>query len=180
MATNFPGSLDSFTNPTSGSTLDSPSHAAQHSNINDAMEAVQAKLGTGAGTIGEYTTFTTTATGISINNQNCVYAQVNEIVFAHYYVVFSSAATADIKLSLPVDMGGWSDASRAGAFQPGLASDASGSNYTMWPCRDTSSNSLLRFFAMDWGAGFSTVGVSTPFTWASSDSMRFSITYTAA
>jgi hypothetical protein len=45
MATNFPGSLDSFTNPSSSSTLDSPSHAAQHSNVNDAVEALQAKVG---------------------------------------------------------------------------------------------------------------------------------------
>lgn len=45
MATNFPGSLDSFTNPTSGSTLDSPSHASQHANINDAVEALEAKVG---------------------------------------------------------------------------------------------------------------------------------------
>ena len=45
MATNFPTSLDSFTNPSSSSTLDSPSHAAQHSNVNDAVEALQAKVG---------------------------------------------------------------------------------------------------------------------------------------
>ena len=48
MATNFPGSLDSFTNPTSGSTLDSPSHAAQHANVNDAVEAIEAALLDGA------------------------------------------------------------------------------------------------------------------------------------
>ena len=45
MATNFPTSIDSFTNPTSGDTLDSPSHAAQHANVNDAVEALQAKVG---------------------------------------------------------------------------------------------------------------------------------------
>jgi len=48
MATNFPTSLDSFTNPTSGNTLDSPSHSGQHSDINDAVEAIEAKLGVGA------------------------------------------------------------------------------------------------------------------------------------
>lgn len=47
MATSFPSSLDSFTNPSASDALDSVSvpHAAQHANINDAMEAVQAKLG---------------------------------------------------------------------------------------------------------------------------------------
>ena len=53
MATNFPTSLDSFTNPSAADALDSVSvpHADQHANLNDAMEAVQAKLGVGAGTV---------------------------------------------------------------------------------------------------------------------------------
>ena len=47
MASNFPGSLDTFTNPTSADALDSVSvpHATQHSDLNDAVEALQAKVG---------------------------------------------------------------------------------------------------------------------------------------
>lgn len=45
MATNFPTSLDNFTNPTSTNTLASPDHAGQHSDANDAIEALQAKVG---------------------------------------------------------------------------------------------------------------------------------------
>lgn len=45
MATNFPGSLDALTNPTGSDKLNSPDHAGQHSDINDGMEAVQAKVG---------------------------------------------------------------------------------------------------------------------------------------
>ena len=45
MATNFPTSLDSLTNPTSGNSLNSPSHAGQHADANDAIEALQAKVG---------------------------------------------------------------------------------------------------------------------------------------
>lgn len=45
MATNWPTSRDTFTNPSSGDTLDSPSHAAQHANINDAVEAMQLHAG---------------------------------------------------------------------------------------------------------------------------------------
>jgi hypothetical protein len=45
MATNFPSSLDSLTNPTSSDPLNSPSHSAQHANANDAIEALQAKVG---------------------------------------------------------------------------------------------------------------------------------------
>jgi hypothetical protein len=45
VATNFPTSQDNFTNPTSSDTLDSPDHAAQHADVNDAVEALQAKVG---------------------------------------------------------------------------------------------------------------------------------------
>ena len=48
MATNFPGSQDSFTNPTSSDTLDSPDHAAQHANVNVAVEAIELALLDGA------------------------------------------------------------------------------------------------------------------------------------
>lgn len=45
MATNFPTSLDSLTNPSSGDALSSPSHSLQHANANDAIEALEAKVG---------------------------------------------------------------------------------------------------------------------------------------
>jgi hypothetical protein len=43
--TAYPAALDALSNPTINSTLDAPSHSDQHAVINDAMEAVQAKLG---------------------------------------------------------------------------------------------------------------------------------------
>jgi len=45
VATNFPSSLDTLTNPTSGDSLNSPSHSGQHADANDAIEALQAKVG---------------------------------------------------------------------------------------------------------------------------------------
>lgn len=45
MATSFPSSLDSFTNPLSSDTLSSPSHAGQHTDLNDAVAALEAKVG---------------------------------------------------------------------------------------------------------------------------------------
>jgi hypothetical protein len=57
MATNFPGSLDTFVNPASGNTLDSPSHSLQHSDINDAVEAIETKLGVGTATPGTATAY---------------------------------------------------------------------------------------------------------------------------
>lgn len=45
MATNFPTSLDTLVNPLSGDNVNAPSHAAQHTNANDAIEALEQKVG---------------------------------------------------------------------------------------------------------------------------------------
>lgn len=47
MATNFPTSLDVLSNPTSSTPTNSSTlgHAAQHANVNDAIEALEAKVG---------------------------------------------------------------------------------------------------------------------------------------
>jgi hypothetical protein len=45
MGTNFPTSLDALTNPTGSSALTSPDHATQHADANDAIEALQSKVG---------------------------------------------------------------------------------------------------------------------------------------
>ena len=58
MATNYPTSLDSFTNPVSTDTLATAAgstavpHANQHANLNDAVLAIQTKLGAGSTTLG--------------------------------------------------------------------------------------------------------------------------------
>jgi len=51
MATSFPTSLDSLTNPTATDTLDSPPHDTQHADANDAIEAIQAKVGVDASAV---------------------------------------------------------------------------------------------------------------------------------
>ena len=46
MATNYPGAVDSFTNPSPSEPMNAPSHAGQHANANDAVEAIETELGT--------------------------------------------------------------------------------------------------------------------------------------
>lgn len=48
MTTAFPTAIDNFTNPTATDALDSVTvpHAAQHANINDAVEAIETAIGT--------------------------------------------------------------------------------------------------------------------------------------
>lgn len=45
MAINFPTSLDSLSNPLSTDKLNNPSHSGQHADVNDAIEALEAKVG---------------------------------------------------------------------------------------------------------------------------------------
>ncbi len=45
MPTVYPGALDSFVNPTDTDTLDSPPHDGQHTDVNDAAEAIEGELG---------------------------------------------------------------------------------------------------------------------------------------
>jgi len=76
MATNYPGALDSFVNPTATDTLDSATvpHAAQHDNINDAMSAVQVTLGVNpqgdsATVVARLTALDSTVAGKAATNQ---------------------------------------------------------------------------------------------------------------
>jgi hypothetical protein len=50
MATNFPNQLDNLQNPLSTDLLSSPDHAKQHQDVNDAVEALQDKLGVNGST----------------------------------------------------------------------------------------------------------------------------------
>ncbi len=45
MATNFPAALDVFVDPAANARLDNPPHSLQHANANDAIAALQAKVG---------------------------------------------------------------------------------------------------------------------------------------
>ena len=64
-ATSFPASLDALTNPSGTDSVATISHSGQHSNANDAIEALEAKLGIGASTATNNTIFVGNGTGSS-------------------------------------------------------------------------------------------------------------------
>lgn len=79
MATTFPTTLDDFTNPQASDKTDSPSHAGQHADLNDAVEALEAKVGVDSSavatshdyklanlTVGDITDLTATAEELNI------------------------------------------------------------------------------------------------------------------
>jgi hypothetical protein len=71
MPTNFPTSVDNFTNPTANDSLNLPSHSTQHANANDAIEAIEGYLLTGTGKNGLThinTTSFTTASAVQLDN----------------------------------------------------------------------------------------------------------------
>jgi hypothetical protein len=45
MATSYPNAIDQLINPSGSDALSAPSHSEQHSNANDAIEALQTKVG---------------------------------------------------------------------------------------------------------------------------------------
>ena len=51
MATNYPGDIDDFTNPNGTDPVTAPDHAEQHSDANDAIEALQTKVGADSSTV---------------------------------------------------------------------------------------------------------------------------------
>lgn len=69
MATNYPTSLDTLTNPTSTDDTVTVDHAAQHANANDAIEALETKLGTGSSTATDNTVLRGTGAGATAFGQ---------------------------------------------------------------------------------------------------------------
>ena len=108
MASTFPTSLDTFTNPTATSLLTSPSHSLSHSDLNDAVEALEAKVAIGNTVLGKYVAYTPTfPSGLTLGNGTVTseYCRVNE--FVHYWgrVVWgttTSLSAAGLQVSLPV------------------------------------------------------------------------------
>ena len=80
MAISFPTSLDNFTNPSSGNTLDSPSHSLQHSDINDAVEALERKIGVGTAVAGSASAGQVLTIGTASGSTSYSYAGLTQII----------------------------------------------------------------------------------------------------
>jgi len=183
MATSFPSSLDSFTNPSASDALDSVSvpHADQHANLNDAMEAVQAKLGVGAGTIGEGTSFTASWTNLTPGNatESWRYWQVNKIVVVQGYIEFGSTTSitaSNPMVDLPVPLARANANSGITRFNE----DGVGQVYGIY---ELISGDRVRFRATFINGSIirpASLNATTPFTWGTGDELSFTLTYGAA
>ncbi len=187
MASTFPTSLDVFTNPIATNPLTAPSHAQQHSDINDAVEALEAKVAIGATVLGTYTAFVPTI-NITLGNGtlSAFYCRVNN--FVHYYgkVVFGTTTIVNaggMSLTVPINI----DAAQSGSV---------GGNLGNVSCRDASASItvpgasltvgsattiyLEQFNANNIYAQNQAITAAIPFTWATTDVLSWNLYYKAA
>lgn len=108
MASTFPGAIDNFTDPLANSSLASPSHAGQHSDLNDAVEKVEQYMGlvkvipTAAtnGTINATTGTVTVGNAVSSVTVTCFSALYD------HYLVRISGMTSTVNGNLALQFGG--------------------------------------------------------------------------
>ena len=187
MASTYPTSLDAFTNPTASSLLTSPSHAQQHSDINDAMEAVQTKLAIGNTVIGTYTAYTPTVSNVVMGNATFAvnYARVNN--FVHYYgaIVFGTTSTfggSPWNISLPINCATPVVNHFIPVGQTYYFDQSTGAVFT-GDIIGIGSATVVRLRINNVSATYGTtndLSSVVPFTWTTSDKIQFSMYYQAA
>lgn len=107
MASTFPGAIDSFTDPLSGSALNSPSHSAQHADLNDAAEKIETYMGLVKVIPTSATNGTVGATGIvtvgnavsSVTVSGCFTSLYNAYKLVSRGVVCSTEGSASLQLT---------------------------------------------------------------------------------
>lgn len=113
MASSFPGSIDNFTDPLSNSALSSPSHAGQHSDLNDAVEKIETYMGLVKVIPTSVTNGTLAANGtVTIGNAvSSVSVTCFSSTYDNYRIILdygdASAGGADVRLSLAGISAGW-------------------------------------------------------------------------
>ena len=125
MATNFPTSLDSLTNPTSSSALNLPSHSSQHADANDAIEALQAKVGVDGSAVTTSLDYKVANAGglallsdttISSGSSSVTVSSVFSSSYANYKILIHNirgSASADIRFKFAAGGNGYYWASRS-------------------------------------------------------------------
>lgn len=107
MASSFPGAIDNFTDPLANSSLASPSHAGQHSDLNDAVEKIETYMGlvkvipTVSSTGGSAATVSATGT-ISIGSGNtAITVTAFSALYDNYKILITGgAASTNVQLRL--------------------------------------------------------------------------------
>lgn len=139
MASGFPGSIDSFTNPTTTSALNSPSHAGQHQDLNDAVNKIENYMGLVKVIPTAATNGTISATGsVTVGNAvSSVSVTCFSSAYENYKILYSGGVASGL-CSLQLKLGSSSTgyysivnyADYATATTPKSAGDNNGNQWT--------------------------------------------------
>ena len=181
MATNFPTSVDALTNPVSNDSLNSPSHSAQHTNANDAIEAIEGYIINGTGAA--WTTWAPTLSGGWANGNgvwDAVYTQIGKTIHVSAKFVIGTTTTkgTTLTMSLPV-----ASLSNRNPLWLGRASVAGGSLYNLFWEYTTSTTTTCTLGYVSAAPGYigrANITSIIPLTWATGDYITISATYDAA
>ena len=200
MASNFPSSLDVFTNPSSTDAMDSVSvpHATQHSDLNDAVEALQAKVGADSSAVttsldykiaqleagGSATAFTPSwASGFTAGNatQEWHYWQMDGLVYVIGQTILgsTSAVTGIPTLTLPVTRESY--ANPIIDVGNGSLGDSGTATYAVTIISTSTTTAL--FFCRNATTSYvreASTSSTVPFTWTTGDFITGTLIYKAA
>jgi hypothetical protein len=189
MAINYPTSLDTFTNPTATSLLTSPSHAQQHADINDAVEALEAKVAIGNTVLGTYTAYTPTYSSFTLGNGTVTakYCQVNDFVHVIGSIVFGSttAITGNLAIGMNFNADAMYYTPTTWVMQMGTATlyDASAGAIYNGVVAGANNATLMQIFSQAANGTYVTRGLvnaTTPFTWATGDEIKWNVYFKKA
>ena len=206
----YPSKIESLVDVTSGQTLAAGGHAARHNDVNAAlveladvltvpaadtlafvpngvterMRINNAGLITGTGTsLGAWTAYTPTWTNLTVGSavQDHYYVQIGKTVHVHGVITFAAntSISGDLLLTFPIA------ARNANVSRPfGVTQffDSSSGGAFVGYCNQ-SGTTTVNLRVINSSGTYATreaVSASIPFTWAVSDTIRYSYTYEAA
>jgi len=189
MAITYPTTLDAFTNPLTTDLLTSPSHAQQHSDINDAVEALEAKVAIGNTVLGTYTTYTPTYSSFTLGNGTVTakYCQVNDFVHVIGSIVLGS--TSSITGNLAIGMNFSADAMyytpTTWVMEIGSATlyDTSAGTPNYGVVVGANNATIMQIFSQAANGTYvarGLVNATTPFTWATGDEIKWNVYFKKA
>ena len=189
MAITYPTTLDAFTNPTAASLLTSPSHAQQHSDINDAVEALETKVAIGNTVLGTYTAYTPTYTAFTLGNGTVTakYCQTNDFVHVIGSIVLGS--TSSVTGNMGIGMNFSADAMyytpTIWVMEMGTATfvDSSAGIIDYGVVAGANNSTIMQIFSQASNGTYlarGLVNATTPFTWAVSDEIKWNVYFKKA
>lgn len=178
MTTSYPSAFDAFTNPTASDDLDDGSvlHSAQHANINDAVEAIQAVLGLNPGVFADYTPVINQGGNVTFTAVRARVARISDLAIVEGSLTVTGAGVANnnITVTLPLSCAGGGGVA-IGNF---IVYDVSANLYRIGAAVTTSAGTVSGI--RDGVANASAIGKDPNFALAAGDAVGFRVTYEVA